>query len=131
MGVPDVMDAWYGLALHLVAEAEAASDPVNFGILAQYGLLGFVAAGAIVFGRVSYKREIDRSDRLESEVTRLNTVIIERDNMIIDRVIPALTSAVQVVEEATRLLRDMQHAQEINLIRSDTARQQRPGGDGR
>lgn len=122
------MDAWYGLALHFVAEA--TSDPINLGILAQYGLLGFVAAGAIVFGRVSYKREIDRSDRLEAEVTRLNTVIIERDNMIIDRVIPALTSAVQVVEEATRLLRDMQHAQEINLMRSTDARR-RSGGEGR
>lgn len=123
------MDAWYGLALHFVSEA--ASDPINLGILAQYGLLGFVAAGAIIFGRVSYKREIDRSDRLEAEVNRLNSVIIERDNMIIDRVIPALTSAVQVVEEATRLLREMQHAQEINLMRSDSFRQPRTGGEGR
>lgn len=124
-----MVDAWYGVALQFVAEA--TSDPVNFGILAQYGLLGFVAAGAIVFGRVSYKREIDRSDRLEADVTRLNAVIIERDNMIIERVIPALTSAVQVVEEATRQLRDMQHAQEINLMRSDASRRQDTRGESR
>jgi hypothetical protein len=124
-----VLDAWYGMALRLAAEV--TPDPVNFGILAQYGLLGFVAAGAIVFGRVSYKREIDRSDRLEAEVTRLNSLIIERDNMIIDRVIPALTSAVQVVEEATRLLREMQHTQEMNLLRGTTSRRPRTGGEDR
>jgi hypothetical protein len=116
------MYAWYDTALYFLSEA--AADPINFGILAQYGLLGFVAAGAIVFGRVSYKREIDRADRLEAEVTRLN-------NLIIERAIPALTSAAQAADAATRLLRDMQRAQEIDLLRAPTSRRPRAGGDDR
>lgn len=117
------MPAWYETALFFLAEA--TSDPVNLGILAQYGVLGVVAAGGIVFARVSYRRETDRSDRLEAEVTRLN-------NLIIERAIPALTSAARAAEEATRLLRDMQRAQEMDLLRTNPAsRRQRVGGDDR
>lgn len=113
---------WYNTALFFLSEA--ASDPVNFGILAQYGLLGFVAAGAIVFGRVSYKREIERADRLETEVTRLN-------NLIIERAIPALTSAAQAADNATRLLQNMQRVQEMDMMRGPASRQQPTGGDDR
>lgn len=123
-----MLDAWY-VALHFVADA--ASDPLNLGILAQYGILGLVAGGLFIFSKSSYKRETERADRLEAEVTRLNALIIERDNMVMDRVIPALTSAVQVVEEATRLLRDMQHTQEMDLLRGHPARRTRTGGEDR
>lgn len=110
--------AWY----HILAEA--AADPVNLGILAQYGVLGLVAAGLFVFAKISYKRETERADRLEAEVTRLN-------NLIINRVIPALTSAAQAVEEATILLRDMQRERELSMMRPTSAhvRRNRVGGD--
>lgn len=115
------MHPWYGLAFYFLADA--ASDPANLGILAQYGLLGFVTTGAIVFGRVSYKRELERADRelaradrLEAEVTRLN-------NMVIDRAIPALTAAAQAAEHATQLIRDMQ--------RLPPPRRPRSGGEER
>jgi hypothetical protein len=123
------VDALYGVVVKLAADV--AADPVNFDVLAQYGLLGFVAAGAIIFGRVSYRREIDRADRMEAEVTRLNGVIIERDNMIIDRAIPALTSAAQAVAEATRLLRELQHLNELHLMHGPDTRRQHPGGEDR
>lgn len=108
--------ALYGVALHLLAADPA--DPLSLGLLAQYGLLGFVAAGAIVFGRVSYKREITRADRLEAEVTRLN-------NLIIDRALPALTAAASAAEQQTAVVRDMQ--QELSVLRR---RRRSTGGEG-
>jgi hypothetical protein len=123
------VNALYNAALRLAADIP--SDPVNLAILTQYGILGIVAAGLFVFSKSSYKRETDRSDRLEAEVNRLNNVIIERDNMIIDRAIPALTSAAQAVEQATRLLREMQHTHELNLMRGPEARRGSAGGEDR
>jgi len=108
------VDALYGLTLHFMAES--ASDPINLGILAQYGILGLVATGLFIFSKSSYKRETDRADRLEAEVTRLN-------NLIIDRAIPALTAAAQAAEDATRLIRDLQ--------RIPPPRRPRGGGEDR
>lgn len=116
------MLSWYDTALFLLSEATSA--PVNLGVLAQYGVLGIFAIILLLFAKLSYKRETDRSDRLEAEVTRLN-------NLIIERAIPALTSAAQAAEEATRLLRDMQRAQEMDLLRAPTHRRPRSGGDDR
>lgn len=90
----------------------AETSPAGFdvGALAQYGVLGIFAILLIVFAKTSYKRETDRSDRLDAEVTRLNALIV-------DRVIPALTTAASSVEEATALLREMQRDREISLMR--------------
>jgi hypothetical protein len=81
----------------------------DMGVLAQYGVLGVFAILLIVFAKVSYKREVDRADRLEQEVVRLN-------NLIIERVIPALSSATNIVEDATELLRSMQRERELAHI---------------
>jgi hypothetical protein len=93
-----------------VIAAEAGAEP-NLGLLAQYGVLGLVAMLLIIFARVSYKRETDRSDRLETEVVRLN-------NMIIEKVIPALSSATGAIQDATELLRAVQREREINTLRT-------------
>lgn len=82
----------------------------DLGVLAQYGVLGVFAIILLLFARVSYKRETDRSDRLEAEVNRLNTLIV-------DRVIPALTSAASAAEDATGLLRDVQRERELGILR--------------
>lgn len=83
-----------------VLAASPSGDQVNIGLLAQYGVLGVFAAMLVVFARVSYKRETDRSDRLENEVQRLNSLIQEK-------VIPALSSATRAVEESQDLLSAM------------------------
>lgn len=77
-------------------------------VLLQYGALGVMAAGLIVYARTAYKREVDaykreaaRADRLEAEVSRLNELIQERH-------IPALLSATQAVETANRTLSILQ-----------------------
>lgn len=86
------------------------SADTGMDVLAQYGVLGVFAILLIAFARISYKRETDRADRLEAEVVRLN-------NMIIERVIPALTSAAAAVEDATELMRAMQRERELSLYR--------------
>lgn len=105
------------------AATETAADPFDLGMLIQYGVLGIAAGALSVFARIAYRRETERADRLEAEVVRLNSLIIER-------AIPALTSAAQAAEDATSLLRDMQREREINMIRDSARRQSRPGGDG-
>lgn len=91
-----------------------AADPgaTGLGLLAQYGVLGLFAALLVVFARTAikrdadrsetaYKREVERADRLEAEVTRLNTSIQEK-------AIPALLAAATAINECTELLRDQQ-----------------------
>lgn len=79
----------------------AESGGVDLGVLAQYGVLGVFAILLILFARISYKRETDRSDRLEAEVKRLNDLIQEK-------AIPALMSATGAVEESAAMMRAMQ-----------------------
>ena len=81
---------------------DAAPD---MSILAQYGVLGIFAILLVAFARTSYKRETDRSDRLEAEVSRLNEVIAEK-------CIPALVTATAALEESAELLRDIQRERE-------------------
>lgn len=85
----------------LDAVAAAAESEPGLVMLAQYGVLGVFAVLLVIFARVSYKRETDRSDRLEAEVLRLNALII-------DKVIPALANTANAVEDATALMRAMQ-----------------------
>lgn len=106
----------------MTSAAETPSDPFDLGMLIQYGVLGIAAGALSVFARISYRRETERADRLEAEVVRLN-------NLIIDRVIPALTSAAQAAEDATSLLRDMQRERELSMIRVSASRRTRPGED--
>lgn len=79
----------------------AAESEVNIGTFAQYGVLGIIAALLIAFAIKAWKRETDRADRLEAENQRLN-------NLIREQVIPALTTAVTVMQESQELLRDTQ-----------------------
>jgi len=90
--------------------AEEATAGADLAALTQYGVLGIFAGLLILFARVSYKRETDRSDRLEQEVFRLNNIIQEK-------VIPALQSSARAVEESQALLASMQREREYALQR--------------
>jgi hypothetical protein len=109
--------------------AADSTDPIDMGYLAQFGMVGLVAGGGIIFARLAYRRETERCDRLEAEVIRLNNVIIERDNLIIERVIPAVTQAAISVDDATRYLRDLQRERELNVARTAATRRSRQGED--
>lgn len=91
----------------------AASGDVNLAVLSQYGVLGVFAAMLVVFARISYKRETDRSDRLEEDNKRLN-------GLIQDRVIPAVTSATRAVEECVELLNAVQRERDMAASRRRT-----------
>lgn len=82
-----------------LAAAEGAGS--EFSAIAQYGVLGAFAILLVLFARTAYKRETDRSDRLELENTRLN-------NSIQEKVIPALVQANTALEEAGQLIHDME-----------------------
>lgn len=90
--------------------AEAGGGEINVAVFAQYGILGIIAAMLIWFAKGAHQRERDRADRLEAEVQRLHALML-------DRVIPALTSATNAAEESTQLLNALQRERELsNLV---------------
>jgi hypothetical protein len=81
-----------------LADTSGSADVATF---AQYGVLGIVASLLVWFAKNAHQRERDRADRLEEENRKLNALIL-------DRVIPALTSAAQAAKESTELLTAVQ-----------------------
>jgi hypothetical protein len=81
----------------------AAADELPAGVsgLVQYGAVGIIASLGLAAMWRAYRRECDRSDRLE-------TKLAEQVTAIQDKVIPALLSATRAVEESTELMRDQQ-----------------------
>ncbi len=89
--------------------APLAADPtgsLDLSVFAQYGVLGIITLILILFARGAYQRERDRADRIEQENQRLH-------ELIIDRVIPALSSATRAAEESAELLAAMQREREL------------------
>jgi hypothetical protein len=84
----------------------------DLAALTQYGVLGVFAILLIIFARTAYKREVDRADRLEAEVNRLNALLA-------DKAIPGLTLATQVMEESAALMRDLQRERELARLRRE------------
>jgi hypothetical protein len=101
----------------LVADAGVGAD---LGVLAQYGVLGIIAAMLIWFAKSAHQRERERADRLEEENKRLNMLIL-------DRVIPALTSATRAAEESAELLNAVQREREYAQLADQRRRPK--GGD--
>jgi hypothetical protein len=98
----------------LLAYVAADAVPPGINDLAKYGPLGILCLALLwfawwvvrsdrtraeTFAQESWKREIERADRLETENRRLNEYIQ-------DRAIPALLAGTAAVTEATELLRD-------------------------
>lgn len=112
------MTLFQGLPL---ADAAAGVDAgsLDFTVFAQYGVLGIMTAILIWFAKGAHQRERDRADRLEDENKKLNALII-------DRVIPALTSATRAAEESAELLHAMQREREYTQI-VDQRRAQKGG----
>lgn len=84
----------------------AGDGQLDLNVFAQYGVLGIVTAGLIFFAKGAHQREKDRADRLEEENRRLN-------NVIQDKVIPALTSATKAAEESANLLTAIQRERDL------------------
>jgi hypothetical protein len=82
--------------------AAADTGSLDLTVFAQYGVLGIVAAMLVWFAKGAHQRERDRADRMEEKNERLQSLILER-------VIPALSSATHAIEECTTLLREIEH----------------------
>lgn len=103
-----------------LAYAAIDSGSVDLGLFAQYGVLGILCAGLILFARGAYQRERDRGDRHEEEIKRLH-------DLMIDKVVPALTAATSTIEEAVKVLSSIQREREYAQISEQ--RQSRKGGN--
>ncbi len=95
--------------LPFAAVADVA-PAAGVGDFVQYGVLGVFTAILIWFAKGAYQREKDRSDKAEAEKERLYTLML-------DRVIPALTSATKAAEDSADLLKALQRERELtNLV---------------
>jgi hypothetical protein len=89
--------------------AAAGGDGLDLNVFAQYGVLGVITLLLIVFARGAYQREKDRADQAAAENRQLYSLML-------DRVIPAVTSATSAVETSTELLAAMQREREIDRV---------------
>jgi hypothetical protein len=113
------------LAIPVLIAADTTTG-VDLSVFAQYGVVGVIALMGIWFAKIAYQRERERADRLETENRRLNEVIQ-------DRIIPAMTAATQAAERSMELLRDMQQDRDRTVERAGRAERRRPSsrnGDG-
>lgn len=83
----------------------ANEGTVDVSTFAQYGVLGIITLILIWFAKGAHQRERDRADQLQADNKALN-------QLIIDRVIPALTSSAAAIEQSTELIRDIQRERE-------------------
>lgn len=117
-GVP--VEIGQGLAAAYLAVGGAVAG-VDFAVLGQYGLLGVVALALFLHARTTIsrqaeladaavQREIQRADRMEAEVFRLN-------GYVQDRIVPVLELATASVTANQQLLTDMQRERELERMR--------------
>ena len=107
----------------LWAATQGSSSLPELPPIAQYGLLGAgfaaLASGRFLVPRYVLDRERERSDRMEIENQRLNTLIQEK-------AIPAIVEASKAVQESSMLIRDIQREREIER----EVQQRKQGGGG-
>lgn len=107
-----------GWAAAVLAAETGGAGGLDFTIFAQYGVLGVFAGMLVWFAKGAHQRERERGDRMEAEVQRLHALIL-------DRVIPALTSATKAAEESTELLTAMQRERQmVQLVHQQQLAQQ-------
>ncbi len=93
--------------------AAAASDDLPggiLGVLLNNGPLGVVAALSLWAVWRAYRRECERTDKLDAEIKELNATIQ-------DKVIPALTTGNEVQRECTEMLRAHQERERARWVR--------------
>jgi hypothetical protein len=111
--------AWILFPPQVVAVDASGGGGIDLAVFANYGVVGVVAAILIWFAKGAHQRERDRGDRLEGELQRLHEVMMER-------VIPALSAATRTAEESASLLASMQRERELTQI----VKQQRREAEG-
>lgn len=115
------MIALYVLTEQIMAAAEDMS--FDMSLFAEYGVLGIIALMLIIFAKGAHQRERDRADRMEAENKRLN-------ELILDRVIPALTSATRAAEESAELLNAVHRERQLTQLSEQQQQRRLRGGGG-
>ncbi len=94
-------------------------DASLLGQLTQYGVLGVFAVLLVLFARTLLKREQDRGDASAAEVTRLNSLVI-------DKIIPALITATQAISASQQILQSIQYQRDLEAaVAKKSGEQQR------
>jgi hypothetical protein len=101
----------------VAAEGGATAEPTAID-LAQYGAIGTLCTLLVWFAFRAWKRETERSDRLEAE-NRADRERLEGENRrlhgdIQEKAIPALLASATALTEVTELLRDQQRARRVD-----------------
>ncbi len=113
--------AWFLYPLAIPVWAADAGAGLDVSVFANYGVVGVIAAMLLWFAKGAHQRERDRGDRLEAELQRLHEVMMER-------VIPALSAATRTAEESAALLASMQRERELKQIVNRQRRGDAEGG---
>jgi hypothetical protein len=91
---------------------EAAGDPTSAINLAQYGAIGTLLVAFAAFAFRAWKRETDRSDRLEAENRadreRLEGELRRLHTDIQEKAIPAMLASATALTAVTEIIRDQQ-----------------------
>lgn len=107
--------------LALLAAAAETADPTAID-LAQYGAIGTLLVTFLWFAFRAWKRETDRSDRLEVElretVAKHQADISGLHASIQEKAIPALLASANAMAEVTELLRDLQTERRTEYART-------------
>lgn len=103
----------------LLAADPAGSGGVDLVAFAQFGAVGAIAVMGIWFARGAHQRERERADKAEAENRRLQDLIIER-------VIPAVAAASRAAEESAAILAAVQRERELAAL---AGQQRRTKGD--
>jgi hypothetical protein len=77
----------------------------DLGVLANYGVLGLFTGILLWFALRAWQREITRAERLETELR-------EQHQIMIEKVVPALVSAANALNESAQLARDLADEQQ-------------------
>lgn len=117
-----------------------AAGGIDLGVFAQFGAVGAIAVLGIVFAKGAYARERERADRAEADNRALREQNREREraekaetearrlgDLIIDRVIPALSSATAAAQESADLLATVQRERERERELSHLLKRQEGG----
>jgi len=118
-----VLSLWSHQSAWIMAEAPSG---VDLSIFAQYGVLGVFVVILILYARISYRREIDRADRLEQEVTRLH----ELRQQDYEKTAAALAAASEAMRKSTELMADLRMEGELRRRGEESRRRPSPGTRG-
>ena len=102
----------------LFMAAEGDPSGISLDTFGNYGVLGVLTAILLIGARMLVSREMQRADRLEAEVTRLNTLIQEKH-------IPVLEAATAALKDSTDAFLKLQAEKNY-----DERRRGRDGGRG-